>query len=424
MDYAYVRRDITPPVGIRLGGYGHRLGLSSTHVIDPLYLRILYLVNRSGDSVVITQLDLLGLYREDAEKIRDIISGRLGVNRSDVMIATTHTHSAPETIIPMWTHTFPYTKEQKDLYETWFRKLLEIVKEASDDLIYSIDKVSSIRSGYKKVSNLCFNRAFRDGVVDNELSILGVEGDRKKIIVANYACHPVTNVGLGISSDYPGEISRQLSRKGFEVIFLTGACGDIDPLQKGVRYMSYLGSVLSEEILSLYYSSEEILSEDLRSLEEEIVLRTRAPNKDLDNLLREYESLKNIYGDTRNLIFDSSWIDLLYLDEELDLLKRGVREIRTIIQVIRIGADNVIIGIPGEVLSETSLSIKEQARSVKYGNIMISAYTNDYIGYIPIERSFIENKYEAKLAKWSFLEKDSETLIKEKILGMLMKLAH
>ncbi|MGC9009994.1 MAG: hypothetical protein ACP5I7_05190 [Sulfolobales archaeon] len=424
MDYAYVRRDITPPVGIRLGGYGHRLGLSSTHVIDPLYLRILYLVNRSGDSVVITQLDLLGLYREDAEKIRDIISGRLGVNRSDVMIATTHTHSAPETIIPMWTHTFPYTKEQKDLYETWFRKLLEIVKEASDDLIYSLDKVSSIRSGYKKVSNLCFNRAFRDGVVDNELSILGVEGDREKIIVANYACHPVTNVGLGISSDYPGEISRQLSRKGFEVIFLTGACGDIDPLQKGVRYMSYLGSVLSEEILSLYYSSEEILSEDLRSLEEEIVLRTRAPNKDLDNLLREYESLKSIYGDTRNLLFDSSWIDLLYLDEELDLLKRDVREIRTIIQVIRIGADNVIIGIPGEVLSETSLSIKEQARSVKYRNIMISAYTNDYIGYIPIERSFIENKYEAKLAKWSFLEKNSETLIKEKILGMLIKLAH
>jgi len=423
LDIGFFKIDITPPVGVRLGGYGHRLGLSSTHIIDPLFLRVLYLSNRSGEAVVIAQLDLLGLYRDDADVIREILSKRLGVKREDVMIATTHTHSAPETIIPMWTHTFPYTEEQRELYDSWRKILFEKTGEVSEDLVYTVSRVVSMRSGSRKVPGLCFNRAFRDGLIDDELSIIGFESRDLRVVVANYACHPVTNVSLGISADYPGEIHYQLSRRGIETIFLTGACGDIDPIQKGVRYMIYLGSVLSEEILSLYLTSrEEIYSEDLSSSMEEITFGVRRPSRSISELMRDYETLRNLYKDPRNLLFDSSWMDLLYLDEELDLAEKKINEIKTILQIIRIGDKNLVIGIPGEILSETSIELKKNLRDMGYMNILVSTYTNDYIGYIPIERSFLENKYEARLAKWSFVERDAERKLREKILDVVKRL--
>ncbi|MEM1610245.1 MAG: hypothetical protein QXQ57_01195 [Sulfolobales archaeon] len=420
MDIGFVKIDITPPIGIRLGGYGHRIGMGSTHIIDPLYLRLLYLSNRSGEAIAIIQLDLLGIYSKDANTIRNIVGKRLGIDRKNIMVSTTHTHSAPETVIPMWTHTFPMNNTEKEIYDRWFRILLEGVEEASEEVKYRINSVYRIKYGSKIIGNLCFNRAFKDGLVDDELGVLSFESDENRVMVVNYACHPVTNVGLGISADYPGVVIDTLRRRGFEAIFLTGGCGDVDPLKKGVRYMSFMGSIIGEEANSIIASTRNIdYSEDLYVETARVVLETRRPSKDLDTLLREYESLKTLYGDPRNLLFDPSWIDLLYLDEELDLLEKSLEKIEAELQIIRIGDKSLVIGFPGEILSETAIEIKRFARSIGFENIILSAYTNDYIGYIPIRRSFEENKYEARLAKWSFVAENSEEIIRWKTFEMV-----
>ncbi|MEZ0289797.1 MAG: hypothetical protein ABWJ42_01750 [Sulfolobales archaeon] len=423
MEISFVSRDITPRPGIRLGGYGHRFGRPSTYKIDPLKLSILEIVDRRGEEIVIIQTDLLGLYREDADRIREIVSKRLYVDPRSVMIATTHTHSAPETVIRMWNNTFPYSREEEEIYRRWSEYLLERVREGLEELTLRRENVKRIKTNSARVNGLCYNRAFADGEIDNELSILYFESDRERIVIASYACHPVTNTGFGISADYPGVVREILERNGLKTVFLTGATGDIDPLSKGIRYMSYIGRTLASEILRLVENGETDHVDKVSTTSREEVFSVRKPERDLDDILRSYYTMLAQYPSIEDLYSDPNWADLLYLDEEIDLARDSRREVKTIFQGVEIGSKTVVLGVPGELFSETSIYLKESIRRERlFENIIMSTYTNDYIGYIPIERAFRERRYEARLAKWSFLREDAEYKTREVLMSIAREL--
>lgn len=421
MDIGFMSRDITPSPGIRLGGYGHRFGRSSTHIINRLKVNMLDIVNSLGEEVVLLQLDLLGLYRDDADKLRHIISRRVGVSSEAVMITTTHTHSAPETIIPMWRNTFPYSDDDRRRYEEWFRYMVEVVKDMSDEISLNRERVEFMKIGSTNVGNICYNRAFQDGDIDRELGLIYIESRSSRIAVVSYACHPVTNIGLGISSDYPGVIRDVLEGYGIKLIFLTGAAGDIDPISKGVRYMNYIGRILAYEIIKLISWSNMVYVNDIPisfTIHKEI-FSLRKPERSINEVLGSYYTLLSQYSHIEDLYSDPNWIDLLYLDEEIDILRDSRNSVETVFQGIRIGS-SIILGIPGELFSETSLSVKKIARDrYPYTNILISTYTNDYIGYIPTERAFRENRYEARIAKWSRVGEDAEPRTREILLNII-----
>src|SRR4051812_15912676 len=87
------RADITPPVGIDLGGFYTREG-PSTHVLDRLTATALVL--QSGERMqVIVACDLLSFRGEVGADLRRRVASALRLPEEYVLLNASHTHSGP-----------------------------------------------------------------------------------------------------------------------------------------------------------------------------------------------------------------------------------------------------------------------------------------------------------------------------------------
>lgn len=425
IEASYTKVKITPPIGLRLGGYAHRLGKPARLVHDDLYARLLML--SSGDAeLIIVQMDLLGLYSGDVSLIRRQVSKATGVNEGNVIVVTTHTHSAPETVIPMWPNTLPYSEEEKRLFNEWFNTVVAKVTDAAKTL--NGTSRATVSAGVGRARGLCFNRSFKGGVVDEDLPVLMVKWGDGKVVLINYPCHPVCNTDLGFSADYPGVTYDVLLSSGVESMFLTGAAGDIDPVKKGRGYMSHLGYSLANAVTDIINSLKPMGNIiEFRG----ISIKLPARVVDRERAKVNYEvALKRVIDKgglpsepTESIWSDEDYLRLMYSDEEYEVAKLNEAVINSEIDVVRIG-DLVMVTLPGEPFIETGLAIKEYARGLGFNFTMITGYTNDYIGYIPTTASFIMGTYEAKLARWSRVTDGAEMMIRESVFSALGELRH
>src|SRR5829696_160210 len=85
--------DITPPVGLHLGGWPVEDRYSDS-IHQPLTCRVLYL-QKGIIIAVLVNLDVLGISDVFADEVRDEVEKELGVPASAVMLSATHTHSGP-----------------------------------------------------------------------------------------------------------------------------------------------------------------------------------------------------------------------------------------------------------------------------------------------------------------------------------------
>ena len=85
--------DITPPLGIRLGGYPHE-PRHNTGANDPLTASCLYLENEEN-AILFIGLDLLSLSRAYILQLRKQIAKESGIPENNIMVSCSHSHSAP-----------------------------------------------------------------------------------------------------------------------------------------------------------------------------------------------------------------------------------------------------------------------------------------------------------------------------------------
>ncbi len=92
----YGERVITPPLGVDLCGYGFYLGRRAESVLDDLKARAVWLES-AGQKLVLVGCDVIGFTVEEADSLRAKIASSLGMPRSAVLLAATHTHCGPAT---------------------------------------------------------------------------------------------------------------------------------------------------------------------------------------------------------------------------------------------------------------------------------------------------------------------------------------
>src|SRR4051812_31366580 len=88
--------DITPAPGVDLAGYAARTQ-PSTAVLDPLFLRCLYLED-GPHKLLWLHADLIALDRDFVSGFRAWAQSQLGFGPEKVLLPATHTHAAPVTV--------------------------------------------------------------------------------------------------------------------------------------------------------------------------------------------------------------------------------------------------------------------------------------------------------------------------------------
>jgi hypothetical protein len=414
MKIGYAKRDVTPPIGLRLGGYAHRLGRPSKSIHDPLMVSVIHMESR-GEAVLLIHCDVLGVYRDFADSVKRIIQEKVGISSTRIFLTTTHTHSGPETITPMWPNTFPYTSQEKRVFKQWEGFFMGSIVEAAAEACEN-STPASIRLGMTQVLGLTYNRTYKNDVVDERMPFMLIRNRDSNIVLTNYCCHPVCNTDLGVSADYPGELYARMLRNGFEVFFTTGSAGDIDPVEKGRGFMSKMGLSMEHALMDAVRNTVELVPDGISVQNRIVRLKLRDPppfEVARRRFLEQYELCKSKLDD------QMCATSLLYADEEYEIAKESKRAVETLVQTLTLGSEVAFISVPGELFVEFWLKINKEANTMRYGSTIISAYSEDYVGYIPDKAAFEKGSYETRLARWSRVTPDAGDQIFQAIIDCL-----
>jgi neutral ceramidase len=234
--------DITPPLGIGLGGRAGPDTLAS-RVLDPLVAQVLYLQDSRGTGFVLVSFDLIGLPHELADRIRTAIVHELGVDWNLVVLNGSHTHSGPYMLRSLMAGVDPAPPIEIDYFRALEEKLVAAARAAAG----ALKKVDV--TVFEGKSDLAINRRGKNeqglrgiipdpnGAFDERVWVMKLSpaGGGDSAVVFSYACHPVLVYGFdysAISADFPGGTRRWLREQlgsGTHAQFVQGFAGNVRP---------------------------------------------------------------------------------------------------------------------------------------------------------------------------------------------------
>ena len=134
---------ITPPQYMWMSGYASRTTPAQGKIHD-LYARSLAIQDPAGKTIVILTLDLVGIDRATSKKICETIQANHHLERSQVAIATSHTHSGPVVGTNLLTM-YSLAADQQKLVEDYTKWLVDqcvetaaaAIRQLSDEAVVS-----------------------------------------------------------------------------------------------------------------------------------------------------------------------------------------------------------------------------------------------------------------------------------------------
>lgn len=225
----WAEREITPPVGHPMAGYGTRPNdKRSTGVREPLFVRALAL-NDGTDTVVLVGSDMLQTLPNLLEAVEARILGEAGMSNGQIMYTSSHTHSGPGGLAPGFAAKMSYGEYDPAYFALLVDRFAEAIVEAAAALA-----PARLAHGAVDVPDFIRNRTRRHGMVDSVLHFAAVEriGGGERLWLARYSAH-CTAYGeemLELNNDYAGAFQRAvLDRTGAPMLFMAGAVGSMRP---------------------------------------------------------------------------------------------------------------------------------------------------------------------------------------------------
>lgn len=375
--------DITPRVPIDLNGFIGREN-PATSVRDPL--RATALVLQDGDvRTLVLSADVLLLPEvfPGGTPTRSALARAAGCPEGSVLACATHTHSAPVT-----RELSGCGRIDPEYLATFCRRLEDVARRAASSLEPVTVRAASVPAP------LARNRRREDGPRDDALTVLELRrtGADPFAVVVNFSCHPVHLRGRSVSADYPGELVRRLEESlGCPAIFLTGACGDVNPVERGDEAMIALASGLHGRVLEILDSAED-LDESLRtaSAEVELLYEPLPPREEIEACRAEQSALAHRPGNEGRIARAMvAWCDRCLSEPGPE------RQAAHGIRISALGLGNLMaFCVPAEVFSATSLELRAESKAP----VLFAAYGAGCVGYLPTRDEYALGGYEVDSA--------------------------
>jgi len=400
--------NVTPPVGIRLAGYGSRTQ-PSCGVHDELWAQALTLDDGERQVALVT-VDALALPVDLVGEVRCAVEREVGLPAANVLLCAAHDHSGPD----LWAADEKSVGYRAELSE----KLQGVVGAAVKN-----QQEARVWSGKGALQEIARNRRPRGGAMDPEVGIVGVETMQGVLmaVLVNYTCH-ATVLGaenLCISADYPGYMRRAIERQqtpDVVVLFTNGALGNVNPggyspevsmIGHYIPHRTFadaerLGTMLADEVLRVLKQPGPFAPPVVgsASAQVELCFKERPDRGQVEvNLARQQQAVAELKkAGVAAEQSEAAEIELAYASLQLSLLEALEREGPTTfaeIQAVRIG-DTYLVGIPGEAFVEIGLALKRQPG---LPHTLVAGLANGYLGYIPVKEAYAEGGYEPRAAK-------------------------
>jgi hypothetical protein len=398
--------EITPPLGIGLGGRGGPETVAKK-ILDPLYAQVLFLKDSKGIGFVLVSFDLIALPHDLSDRIRTDIVNELGVEWNLVVLNTSHTHSGPYMIRSLMAGVGPAPQIELDYFKLLEDKILSATRSAARmmkpvkvEVFQGASDVGINRRGKNKQGNRGI-LPDPNGPIDEKVWVMKLTPETgAAAIIFSYACHPVIVYGYAnaaISADFPG-VTRNALRETLgpqtHAQFVQGFAGNIRPrvtadLEKGVFRASKpadlekAGRELADAVFSAIKSKGQTLSLNIAGTADRPFLpRDKPPPQENYQKMRE-EALAttNVF----HLAVSDYWLKRYNSGEGFaqgDAWSLGL---------IRLAENQWIVHSGGEPCVEWREKISKWLSPLK---IVTWGYSQEAKSYLPTESMLPEGGYE------------------------------
>lgn len=395
--------DITPPIGIELGGRG--CGSEPSDVIlDPLVAQATALKDPEGHTLVIVSLDLVGLTRSYSDPLRADIAKRLGIPVENLILNFSHTHSGPMMFRDVLAVCGPLPEIERKYLEDLVPKIQTLCTKAAASLAPVVVEVYQGKSDVgisRRGKNAAGQPAIApdpDGPYDPTVWILRLSSPdgRTRAVLFSYACHPVANykwAPRSISADYPGVTRRELHAalgKDVHVQFLQGPGGSIRPrCTADLKTLQFppgrpgdketAGKDLAAAVLAALKDKGRVIS-----------LRLAASMARID-LMRGTPPAKSVYEKIARKEKDHTAVAARYWLEQYEKGGPTQKSISWVVGVVRLAPDQWICYLAGEPVVQWGDYIRKW-----FGDkpVAVLGYSQEIFGYLPVDEILKEGGYE------------------------------
>jgi len=385
------RTKITPPLPFYLSGYASRTNPAAA-VRSDLWVKALALQDKRGGRVVFVTTDLIGLAREVSVTVAERAEKRRGLQRSQLVLNASHTHSGPV----VWSNLramFDFEPEEKERIQEYTRKLTKDLT-ALVGLTLADSSLANLSCGHGSASFAINRRKLTpkgfvigenpDGRVDHDVPVLKVAAPdgQLRAVLFGYACHNTTVPLLEkVDGDYAGAAQRVLEKAhpGLTALFMILCGGNQNPRPRGREELAEQhGKTLANVV-------EQVLAADMKAVRGPIHTAVQITQLDFGPHTRESfeKELKEMRGSRQRR---ARFV--------LEAYDRGQppRQIPYPVQAVRFQDDFTFLAMGGEVVVDYSLRAK---REFSRENLVVAGYCHDVMCYIPSLRVLREGGYEA-----------------------------
>lgn len=422
---------ITPPEGTPLAGYYSQRGTKT--VLDDIYSKAVVL--QVGDTkAALVVCDLISLPRHVVTEARRQIEAATGIPGGHVMLSATHTHTGP--VLARESSLDELVGATSDLGRRYTEKLPELIAKSVADANKKLsparasaalgreEGASFNRRFHMKDGSVSWNPAKRHpdivrpaGPIDPEVGVVYFDTPKNAPVATyvNFALHPDTVGGEGVSADYPGVLAKLLGAyRGPDMVtvFANGCCGNLNHRdiswldgQKGPAEAHRIGTLLAGSVLRTTPHLKPMSADALR-IKSEVVKLPLAAHTEAE-VAAANEVVRRVKEPA------TKFMDKVKAFRVLDVEGRKGKPWEVEVQVIALG-DVAWVSLPGEIFVELGLAIKKGS---PFAHTLIAELANGSIGYVPDKAAYPQGNYEVVSARCA--EGSGELLVEA--AGRLLK---
>ena len=410
----FSRIDISPTEPVPLAGFGNTSRRMSEKVINPLYSTCLALTDEMNNTVLLFHNDLIGSPEHIADPIRKAVSEATGVPITNIIVGSTHTHSAPDVwntsvpSIPRYNAALPGKLTQCALEAMADRKEAKAYGAKTHTKNLNFVRHYILEDGNYQGDN--YGSQFKSPIADhatkadNEMRLVKfIREDGEDILMVNWQVHPHRTGGAektNVSSDIIGTMRDATEAAlGCKFIYFNSGAGNLNPSSRITsehRVDNYIdhGKALADHIISAEGSYEALNLGRFLVLENPHVEMLNRPDPALVERARpvaDYWTETNDWPGSLALALERGFSSQFDATSVMRRHNAEDDEMDCPLTVICLG-DLGFATVPYEMFDTNAKYVRDNS---PFKMTFISQTTNASVMYIPSAYGFIHGCYEA-----------------------------